>query len=86
MILHDTVVPGLDVDEVVEFGDIEPDAIDHMIARGLVLQIPADAAKLCPDLFPNAGGRQKSIPARPAAAAVVRAARGWGHGLIKIFL
>ena len=40
------------VDEVVELADIEPDAIDHMIARGLMPQMPTDAAKLHPDLFP----------------------------------
>ena len=40
------------VDEVVEFADIEPDAIDHMIARGWEPQMPTDAAKLHPDLFP----------------------------------
>jgi len=52
MILHDTVTPLL-VDEVVAFTDIEPDAIDEMIARGLVLQMPTDATKLHPDLFPS---------------------------------
>ena len=46
-------MPGLTVDEVVELADIEPDAIDHMIARGLVPQMPTDAAKLYPDLFPS---------------------------------
>ena len=53
LILDDTVVPGQRVDEVVELADIEPDAIDHMIARGLVPQFPTDATKLYPDLFPS---------------------------------
>ena len=53
LILDDTVVPGLEVDEVVEVADIEPGAIDHMIARGLVPQFPTDATKLYPDLFPS---------------------------------
>ena len=47
--------------------DIEPGAIDHMIARGLVPQMPTDAAKLHPDLFPNRGALQKSIPPRRAS-------------------
>ena len=62
LILDDTVVPGLPVDEVVELADIEPGAIDHMIARGLVLGMPTDAAKLYPDLFPSTEGCQRSIP------------------------
>jgi hypothetical protein len=53
VILNDTVVPSLPVDRVVEFGDLEPDAIDKMIARGLVPEWPGDAAKLYPDLFPS---------------------------------
>ena len=60
MILSDTVVPGLPVDEVVEFADIEPDAIDQMIARGLVPQMPTDAAKLYPDLFPSRDAAKKA--------------------------
>ena len=51
VILSDVVVPGLPMDKVVEFQKLEPDAIDHMIARGLILQMPTDAAKLHPDLF-----------------------------------
>ena len=60
LILDDTFVPGLDVDEVIDFGDIEPDAIDHMLARGWEPQMPADAAKLCPDLFTNRKAAQKA--------------------------
>ena len=52
IVLHDTVTE-LPVDEVVTFTDIEPDAVDEMISRGLVPQWPGDAARLCPDLFPN---------------------------------
>lgn len=51
LILDDTVVPGQRVDEVVELADIEPGAIDHMIARGLVPQFPTDALRLYPHLF-----------------------------------
>ena len=60
LILDDTFVPGLDIDEVIDFGDIEPDAIDHMLARGWEPQMPADAAKLCPDLFTNRKAAQKA--------------------------
>jgi hypothetical protein len=60
MVLHDTVVPGLNVDEVVEFRALEPDAIDRMIARGLVPQFPTDAAKLHPDLFPTREAAKKA--------------------------
>ena len=51
LILHDVVVPGMPVDEVVEFKALEPDAVDELIARGLVPQWPTDALKLYPDLF-----------------------------------
>ena len=51
LVLHDVVVPGMPVDEVVEFKALEPDAVDEMIARGLVPQWPTDALKLYPDLF-----------------------------------
>ena len=51
MILHDVVVPGMPVDEVVEFKALEPNAVDELIARGLVPQWPADALRLYPDLF-----------------------------------
>jgi hypothetical protein len=66
------VVPALPVDEVVEFADLEPDAIDQMAARGLVPQSGTDAAKLYPDLFPSIpnpfeGGR--SEPLHEACAA-----------------
>ena len=60
LILSDTVVPGLDVNEVVEFEDLEPDAIDEMIARGWEPEMPTDAAKLHPDLFPNREAAKKA--------------------------
>ena len=31
LILHDVVVPGMPVDEVVEFQALEPDAVDELI-------------------------------------------------------
>ena len=51
LILHDVVVPGMPVDEVVEFKALEPGAVDEMLSRWLVPQWPSDAAKLYPDLF-----------------------------------
>jgi hypothetical protein len=51
LILHDVVVLGMPVDEVVEFKALEPDAVDELITRGLVPQWPTDALKLYPDLF-----------------------------------
>ena len=77
------MVPGLTVDEVVELADIEPDAIDHMIARGLVPQMPTDAAKLYPDLFPNREAAKKAYQRDRLRTERARAARGWGHRLIR---
>jgi hypothetical protein len=53
MILHDTVTPML-LDAVVLFGDLEPTKVDEMIWRGIVPAWSADAAKICPDLWPTA--------------------------------
>jgi hypothetical protein len=64
LILHDVVVPGMPVDEVVEFRALEPSAVDEMVCRGLVPQWPSDAAKLHPDLFTAKRG---SKPSREAA-------------------
>ena len=69
LILDDIVVPGLPVDEVVEFSDLEPDAIDHMISRGLVPQMGTDAAKLHPDLFPVPEDAARGVRARAARVA-----------------
>jgi hypothetical protein len=60
LILHDTTTP-LPVDAVAEFTSIEPDAADEMIARGLVPQYGADAAKLYPDLFPTAAAARQAF-------------------------
>ena len=77
MILHDTVT-SLPVNEVVEFADLEPDAIDEMIARGLVPQFGSDAAKLYPDLFPNAAAAKRAY--RYHQLNVVRGTRRRGPG------
>jgi hypothetical protein len=59
MVLDDTVTE-LPVDEVVEFGAIEPDKIDEMIARGLIPQMPTDATKIHRDLFPTREAAKKA--------------------------
>ena len=60
LVLDDIVLEGLPVDEVIDITDIEPDAIDHMLARGWEPQMPTDAAKICPDLFPNREAAKKA--------------------------
>jgi putative DNA primase/helicase len=60
MVLDDTVVPGLDVDGLIGFRDMEPDTIDQMFARGLVPAFPTDAARLYPDLFPTRAAAKKA--------------------------
>jgi hypothetical protein len=60
LILDDVVIPGLPVDEAVEFTSIEPDAIDQMLARGLEPELPTDARKLYPDLFPSREAAKKA--------------------------
>ena len=86
LILDDTVVPGLRVDEVVELADIEPSAIDHMIARGLVPQMPTDAAKLYPDLFPSRSAAKRHTTAPGFGCNWARAGRGWSHPFIDTYL
>ena len=60
LVLDDIVLEGLPVDEVIDIADIEPGAIDHMLARGWEPQMPTDAAKICPDLFPNREAAKKA--------------------------
>jgi hypothetical protein len=45
VILDDMTLP-IPVDAVVHVSDVEPNEIDEMIARGLVLEWPADAARV----------------------------------------
>ena len=56
---------GQTVDEVIDLADIEPDAIDHMIARGLVPQMPTDAGQALPGPVPveEAAKKHTSAPA-----------------------
>ena len=59
LVLHDVVVPGMPVNEVVEFEALEPGAVEEMVARGLVPQWPTDAIKLYPRIYSAREGRNK---------------------------
>jgi hypothetical protein len=72
MVLNDTVTP-LQVDEVIEFQDEEPDRIDEMILRGLVPQMPTDATRLYPGLFGTRNAAKMAY--RKAKLDVVRGTR-----------
>jgi len=50
VILDDLTLP-IPIDAVAHVSDVEPNEIDEMMARGLVPEWPADAARLYPDLF-----------------------------------
>jgi len=50
VVLDDLTLP-IPVDAVEHVSDVEPNEIDEMVARGLVPEWPADAARLYPDLF-----------------------------------
>lgn len=52
VILDDLTLP-VPIDALVHVADVEPNEIDAMMARGLVPEWPADAARLYPDLFQN---------------------------------
>jgi hypothetical protein len=60
LIVNDTVVPGLEVEAVALFQDMEPNAIDEMWLRRLVMGWPSDAAKVWPDLFKNREAAKKA--------------------------
>ena len=78
IVLNDMTLP-IAVDEVVQFGDLEPTKIDSMIERGLVPQWGADAAKLYPDLWPTAQAAQKAY--RAPASTWNAFTRAVGHRL-----
>lgn len=50
VILDDMTLP-VPIDSLVHVSEIEPNAIDDMMTRGVVLEWPTDAARLFPDLF-----------------------------------
>ena len=50
VVLDDLTLP-VPIDALAHVTDVEPNEIDEMIARGLVLEWPADAARLFPDLL-----------------------------------
>ena len=75
-----------EVDEVVELADIEPGAIDHMIARGLVPQLPTDAAKLYPDLFPSRSAAKMAYHRAGLRMQLGPDGLRWSHPFIKTYL
>jgi putative DNA primase/helicase len=60
LIVNDVVIPGLTVDAVELFQDMEPNAVDEMWLRGVVMEWPSDAARVWPDLFRNREAAKKA--------------------------
>jgi hypothetical protein len=52
VVLDDMTLP-VPVDAVEHVCDVEPNAVDAMVARGLIPEWPGDAAAIYPDLFKN---------------------------------
>ena len=75
LLFADVVVP-LPVSRIVQWGDVRPNVLERMAARGLVLDSPADAATVYPDLFTFRDGRGGS---EAAASVALRRLRG-SHG------
>jgi hypothetical protein len=73
VVLDDLTLP-VPIDALAHVADVEPNQIDQMMARGLVLEWPADAERLYPDLFKTRKAaehkyrRDGRIPAAFAAA------------------
>ena len=61
LILSDTVVPGLPINEAIDFACIQPDSVDRMIARGLTIFSGTDADEVCPDLFPSCEAARQAL-------------------------
>ena len=59
LILHDVVMPGMPVDEVVEFRALEPGTVEELVCCGSCA-VAVDAAKLHPDLFSAKRGSRPS--------------------------
>ena len=59
-IMADVVTP-LVVDELLDWRELAPSAVERMACRGIVLASPADAAKAFPDLFPTIEGAKKAF-------------------------
>ena len=82
VILNDTVVPDLPVDDVVTFQSMEPDAVDHMVMRGLVPESGTAAHKLHDDLFPSPEAARKAFErAQLDVAAGTRNRAPGGHSV-----
>lgn len=59
MISHDTAT-ALAIDNVIDFAELEPGAVEEMFQRGMVPQWGADAARLHPDLWPTTQAAKKA--------------------------
>lgn len=55
------VVTPLVVQEVLEWRDVAPSAVDRMACRGVVLTSPADAAAIFPDLFATPKAAERAL-------------------------
>jgi hypothetical protein len=60
LVLDDVVLPNQMLTEALDISDIEPDAIDLMLAAGIEPELPTDAAKLFPGLFPSREAAKKA--------------------------
>ena len=59
MISHD-VATELAIDQVIDFAELEPGAVEEMFQRGMVPQWGADAARLHADLWPSTQAAKKA--------------------------
>ncbi|MBV8591561.1 MAG: hypothetical protein JO212_16145 [Acetobacteraceae bacterium] len=62
----DVILP-LPVNNLVRWKDVRPDPLARMVARGVVLLSPTDAAKAYPDLFPTSEAARKALERGEAA-------------------
>jgi hypothetical protein len=78
-VLDDATLP-VQIDAVAHITDIEPNAIDEMIARGLVPEWPGDAVRFHPDLFKDrrAAGYRYRRDGRVAAMFAAKSYSGFG--------
>jgi hypothetical protein len=79
-VFADVVLP-LPVARLVRWVDIGPDVIGRMIARGVALFSPADAAKAYPDLFPSPDAARMALK---RAAAERQSIRTFPYGYLFI--
>lgn len=56
-------VTGFPLDAVTDWPTIQPDRVERMAARGVVLHSPTDAARAYPDLFPSRDAAKAALAA-----------------------